>query len=154
MGELIRFVRKSERERARPNREARAIYDSVFRRLIPSTSSGTRHRKPYAHRRSCHRAEGGIMMATIAVLCSLSSPANCHEQTVTTSGFCVVSMQCRLSGAPQLAQSMNQHPTERLPAWRCVFGKRMAGELRVKCQPARKSERNVSGSSLGRSSLG
>ena len=30
MGELVRFVPKSERERARLIREARAIYDSVF----------------------------------------------------------------------------------------------------------------------------
>ncbi len=30
MGEVIRFVPKSERERVRLIREARAIYDSVF----------------------------------------------------------------------------------------------------------------------------
>ena len=30
MGEVIRFVSRSERERARLIREARAIYDSVF----------------------------------------------------------------------------------------------------------------------------
>ena len=30
MGEIIRFVTKSERERARLIREARAIYDSIF----------------------------------------------------------------------------------------------------------------------------
>jgi hypothetical protein len=30
MGEVIRFIPKSERERARPIREARAIYDSIF----------------------------------------------------------------------------------------------------------------------------
>lgn len=30
MGEIIRFVPKSERERARLIREARAIYDSIF----------------------------------------------------------------------------------------------------------------------------
>jgi hypothetical protein len=30
MGEVIRFVRKSERERARLIGEARAIYDSIF----------------------------------------------------------------------------------------------------------------------------
>ena len=33
MGEVIRFVSKSERERARLVREARAIYESIF----PST---------------------------------------------------------------------------------------------------------------------
>jgi hypothetical protein len=30
MGEIVRFVPKSERERARLIREARAIYDSIF----------------------------------------------------------------------------------------------------------------------------
>ena len=30
MGEVLRFVPKSERERARLIREARAIYDSIF----------------------------------------------------------------------------------------------------------------------------
>ena len=47
------------------------------------------------------------MIAIIAVLCSLSSPANCHEQTVTTSDFGDVSMQSCLIGAPQLADWMN-----------------------------------------------
>jgi hypothetical protein len=42
----------------------------------------------------------------IAVLCSLSSPASCHEQTVTTSDFAEVSMQSCLMGAPQLAEWM------------------------------------------------
>jgi len=30
MGEVVRFIPKSERERARLVREARAIYDSIF----------------------------------------------------------------------------------------------------------------------------
>jgi hypothetical protein len=59
----------------------------------------------------------------IAVLCSLSSPANCHEQTVTTSDLADVSMQSCLMGAPQLAVWMKDHPAERLAAWRCVIGK-------------------------------
>ena len=50
------------------------------------------------------------MIAIIAVLCSLSSPANCHEQTVTISDFANVSMQSCLMGAPQLADWINQHP--------------------------------------------
>ena len=54
------------------------------------------------------------MIKIIAVLCSLSSPANCHEQTVTTSDFANISMQSCLIGAPQLAEWMNQHPAERL----------------------------------------
>jgi len=58
----------------------------------------------------------------IAVLCSLASPTNCHEQIVTTSDFAQVSVQSCLMGAPQLAEWMNQHPAERLAAWRCVIG--------------------------------
>ena len=63
------------------------------------------------------------MIKIIAVLCSLSSPTNCHEQIVTTSDFADVSMQSCPMGAPQLAEWMNQHPAERLAAWRCVVGK-------------------------------
>ena len=63
------------------------------------------------------------MITIIAVLCSLSSPTNCHEQVVTTSDFADVSMQSCLMGAPQLADWMKQHPVERLAAWRCVVGK-------------------------------
>jgi hypothetical protein len=59
----------------------------------------------------------------IAVLCSLSSPANCREQIVTTSDFADVSMQSCLMGAPQLAEWMKEHPAERLAAWRCVIGR-------------------------------
>jgi len=59
----------------------------------------------------------------IAVLCSLSSPANCRELTVTSSDFADISMQSCLMGAPQLAEWMRQHPAERLAAWRCVIGK-------------------------------
>jgi hypothetical protein len=58
----------------------------------------------------------------IAVLCSLSSPANCHEQIVTTSDLANVSMQSCLMGAPQLAEWMRQYPTKRLATWRCVIG--------------------------------
>ncbi|MET4036815.1 hypothetical protein ABIB94_008785 [Bradyrhizobium sp. JR7.2] len=63
------------------------------------------------------------MIKIIAVLCNLSSPANCHEQTVTTSDFADVSMQSCLMGAPQLAEWMKLHPAERLAGWRCVIGK-------------------------------
>ncbi|MFK4535836.1 hypothetical protein ABIA00_004019 [Bradyrhizobium ottawaense] len=37
MGEVIRFVSKSERERARLIQEARAIYDSIFRPTDPAS---------------------------------------------------------------------------------------------------------------------
>ena len=42
MGEVIRFVPKSELERIRLIREARAIYDSIF----PSADSATEQREP------------------------------------------------------------------------------------------------------------
>ena len=63
------------------------------------------------------------MIKIIAVLCSLSSPINCHEQIVTTSDFADISMQSCPMGAPQLADWTQQHPAERLAAWRCVIGK-------------------------------
>ena len=62
------------------------------------------------------------MIKIIAVLCSLSAPADCHELMVTTSDFADVSLQSCLMGAPQLAEWMRQHPSERLAAWRCVVG--------------------------------
>ena len=40
MGEVIRFIPKSERERARLIREARAIYDSVFPPAAPVNEHG------------------------------------------------------------------------------------------------------------------
>jgi len=66
------------------------------------------------------------MIKIIAVLCSLSTPADCREQIVTTSDFADVSVQSCLMGAPQLAGWMKEHPAERLAAWRCVIGKRDA----------------------------
>ena len=62
------------------------------------------------------------MIKIIAVLCSLASPTNCHEQTVTTSEFADISMQSCLMGVPQLAEWMKQHPAERLASWRCTNG--------------------------------
>ena len=43
MGEVIRFVTKSERERARLIQEARAIYDSIF---PPADPPGEAQEKP------------------------------------------------------------------------------------------------------------
>ena len=62
MGEIIRFVPKSERERARLIRQARAIYDSIFppadpaserqdRALVSHTVSGA----------SAHRSDGTLL---------------------------------------------------------------------------------------------
>ena len=71
------------------------------------------------------------MIKIIAALCSLSFPANCHEQTVTTSDCADVSMQSCLMGAPQLAEWMKHI---RPSAWQhgvAWSANTMAGELRV-----------------------
>lgn len=47
MGEVIRFVSKSERERDRLIREARAIYDSVFPPADPVSEK--RNNAPVSH---------------------------------------------------------------------------------------------------------
>jgi hypothetical protein len=46
MGEVIQFVQKSERERTRLIREARAIYDSIF---PPNPINGQRDKAPASH---------------------------------------------------------------------------------------------------------
>jgi hypothetical protein len=45
MGEVIRFVPKSERERSRLIREACAIYDSIF----PPANAVGEHKAPVSH---------------------------------------------------------------------------------------------------------
>ena len=58
MGEVIRFVPKSERERARLIREARAIYDSIF---PPAEVSEEQNKAPVSHTVSganAHRGHG------------------------------------------------------------------------------------------------
>ncbi len=87
-----------------------------FRRLIPSASSGTRH-SPATMRigADVYRGEGDpIMIAIIAVLCSLSSPANCHEQTVTTSDFADVS-DAVLSDRRTAAGRLDESASDRAP---------------------------------------
>jgi len=67
------------------------------------------------------------MITVIALLCSLASPQDCHEQVVTTSDFADISIQSCLMGAPQLADWMAQHPAERLAVWKCVMGEQHKG---------------------------
>jgi hypothetical protein len=67
------------------------------------------------------------MIQIIAVLCSLSSPTDCREQTVTTSDFADISVTSCLMGAPQLAEFMKQYPGQRLAGWKCVIGQRARG---------------------------
>ena len=59
MGDVLRFVPKSERERARLIREARAIYDSVFPPSDPVREQ--RDKASASHMRigaDVHRGEG------------------------------------------------------------------------------------------------
>jgi hypothetical protein len=62
MGEVIRFILKSERERARLIREARAIYDSIFPPADPISEQ--REKTPVRHTVSCanaHRSDGVLL---------------------------------------------------------------------------------------------
>jgi hypothetical protein len=59
MGEVIRFISKSERERARLIREARAIYDGIFPPADPESGQGA----PAGHTISganAHRNDGAF----------------------------------------------------------------------------------------------
>ena len=62
MGEIIRFVPKSERERARLIREARAIYDSIFPPADPVSEK--QNKAPVSHTVSganAHRSDGVLL---------------------------------------------------------------------------------------------
>ena len=62
MGEVIRFVPKSERERARLIREARAMYDSVFPPADPVSEQ--QNRAPVSHTVSggnAYRSDGVVL---------------------------------------------------------------------------------------------
>jgi hypothetical protein len=56
MGEIIRFVPKSERERARLIREARAIYDGIFPPADPVSEK--QNRAPASHVVTSHVVNG------------------------------------------------------------------------------------------------
>ena len=62
MGEVIQFVPKSERERARLVREARAIYDSIFPPADPVRER--QDKASISHAASgakAHRSDGGLL---------------------------------------------------------------------------------------------
>ena len=62
MGEVIRFVPRSERERARLIREARAIYDSIFPPADPVSEK--QNKAPVSHTVSganAHRSDGALL---------------------------------------------------------------------------------------------
>lgn len=78
-----------------------------FRRLIRFASSGTMHpRVLCASAQTSIATRRPIMIAIIAVLCSVSFPADCDGQTVITSDFADVSMQsCWAHGSSRLDES-------------------------------------------------
>ena len=57
MGKIIRFVPKSERERARLIREARAIYDSIFPQADPVSEK--QNKVPASHTANGASAQRG-----------------------------------------------------------------------------------------------
>jgi hypothetical protein len=62
MGEVIRFVPKSERQRARLIREARAIYDSIFPPADPVSEK--QNKAPVNHSvrgANAHRSDGVLL---------------------------------------------------------------------------------------------
>jgi hypothetical protein len=62
MGEIIRFVPKSERERARLIRRSRAIYDSIFPPADPVSEK--QNKVPASHTvsgASAHRSDGVLL---------------------------------------------------------------------------------------------
>jgi hypothetical protein len=61
MGEIIRFVPKSERERARLVREARAIYDSIFPPADPVGEKQNTAPANHVGNGDAHRREGILL---------------------------------------------------------------------------------------------
>lgn len=61
MGEVVRFVPKSERERARLIREARAIYDSVFPPTDPVSEQRDNAPASHAISGNTHRGDGVVV---------------------------------------------------------------------------------------------
>ena len=55
MGEVIRFIPRSERERTSLSREARAIYDSIFPPADPVSE------KQMAGSSNAHRSDGVVL---------------------------------------------------------------------------------------------
>jgi hypothetical protein len=77
MGEVIRFITKSERERGRLIREARAIYESIFPPSDPV--SERRDTAPLRHCQCLSQRRGfASMIRIIGGLCGVSSPADCQ----------------------------------------------------------------------------
>jgi hypothetical protein len=63
MGEVIRFISKSERERAHFSREARAIYDSIFPATDPVSEQHERVQASHAISSANAHPNGGSLLS-------------------------------------------------------------------------------------------
>ena len=63
MGDVIRFTPKSERERARLIREARAIYDSIFPATDPVSEQQERVQPSHAINGANAYSNGGSLLS-------------------------------------------------------------------------------------------
>ena len=63
MGEVVRFVPKSERERARLIREARAIYDSIFPPAYPVSGKQNSATVSHADGGTDAHHNGGVLLS-------------------------------------------------------------------------------------------
>jgi hypothetical protein len=61
MGEVIKFVSKSERERIRLIREARAIYDGIFPPAHPVSEGQDKGPVQTVSAANARRADGGLL---------------------------------------------------------------------------------------------
>ena len=60
MGEVIRFIKKSERERDRLIREARAMYDSVFPPADPVSEQQDKASQTVSIDANAYRSDGSL----------------------------------------------------------------------------------------------
>ena len=66
------------------------------------------------------------MMKIIAVLCSLSQPSDCHDETVAVASSTGPVLACMI-GMPALAEWMKGYPDYRLESWKCVVAEKREG---------------------------
>jgi len=62
------------------------------------------------------------MIRIIILVCSLSAPADCHDETITPTEESGIGMLGCLAGMPQVAKFMGEHPQYRLGKWACESG--------------------------------
>jgi hypothetical protein len=69
------------------------------------------------------------MIKIIATLCSLASPNNCHEVTITSSDWQEGLTMSSCHDVPKIVQWVQQnHPADRLAGWKCQIGEMPKGQ--------------------------